>query len=80
MILLCLNNLPDYTGAPLPATGVMLRNQLAVSYGEINTVSYTDLDGQVYTVHFDDYEEQIRDPRTQLIAPSYHVAVVLVEA
>ena len=46
MILLCLNNLPDYTGAPLPATGVQLRNQLVTSYGEVNTVSYTDLDGR----------------------------------
>ncbi len=33
-----------------------------------------------YTVHFDDFEEQVRNPRTQLLTPSYHCAVLLVEA
>jgi hypothetical protein len=33
-----------------------------------------------YTVHFDDFEEQVRNPRTQLTSPSYHCAVLLVEA
>ena len=34
-----------------------------------------------YTAHFDDYEEQVRNPRTQLLtSPSYHRAVLLVEA
>ena len=80
MILLCLNNLQDYTGQPLPATGLSIRNALIASYNKLSTVAYTDLDGTAYTVHFDDYEEQVRDPRTQLANPSYHVAVVLVEA
>jgi hypothetical protein len=80
MILLCLNQLVDYTGQPLPSTGLALRNQLVASYGSLATVAFTDLDGISYTVHFDDYEEQVRDPRTQLTSPSYHVAVVLVEA
>ena len=50
------------------------------SYNKIQTIAFTDLDGQVYTVHFDDYEEQVRNPRTQLLTPSYHCAVLLVEA
>jgi hypothetical protein len=40
------------------------------------TLTFVDLDGNSYQVHFDDYEEQVRDPRTQLTSPSYHVAVV----
>lgn len=85
MQLLCLNGLLDYTGAPLPGTGKSLRDGLRAGYektpaGGTATLAYTDLDGTVYTVHFDDYEEQVRDPRTQLTAPSYHVVVVLVEA
>ena len=85
MQFLCLNGLLDYTGAPLPGTGKTLRDGLRASYeklpaGGTATLAYTDLDGMVYTVHFDDYEEQVRDPRTQLTAPSYHVVVILVEA
>ena len=85
MQLLCLDGLLDYTGAPLSSTGKMLRDGLRASYektpaGGTAVLAYTDLDGMVYTVHFDDYEEQVRDPRTQLTSPSYHVAVVLVEA
>ena len=33
-----------------------------------------------HIVHFDDFEEQVRNPRTQLTSPSYHCAVLLVEA
>ncbi len=28
--------------------------------------------GATYSVHFDDYEEQVPNPRTQLLTPSYH--------
>lgn len=85
MSLLCVNGLPDYTGRAQAATGEALRESLRASYekvpaGGVATLGYTDLDGAVYAVHFDDYEEQVRDPRTQLTSPSYHVAVVLVEA
>jgi hypothetical protein len=85
MQLLCVDGLRDYTGAPLSGTGRALRDGLRLSYektpaGGTTTLAYTDLDGMVYTVHFDDYEEQVRDPRTQLTSPSYHVVVVLVEA
>ena len=85
MSLLCVNGLLDYTGGTLATTGEALRESVRASYekvpaGGVATLGYTDLDGMVYAVHFDDYEEQIRDPRTQLTSPSYHVAVVLVEA
>jgi hypothetical protein len=85
MRLLCVNGLLDYTAAPVPGSGMDLRNRLRASYektpaGGTADLAYTDLDGMEYTVHFDDYEEQVRDPRTQLLSPSFHVAVVLVEA
>lgn len=90
LVLLCLNQLTDYTGQRLSTTGQQLRDQLVTSYAKLDTLSYVDLDGATYTVHFDDYEEQVRDPRTQLtpgarmdqpsLSPSYHVSVVLVEA
>ena len=66
--------------ARLPITGKNLRDALQASYNKLSTVTFTDLDGQVYTVHFDDFEEQVRNPRTQLLTPSYHCAVLLVEA
>jgi hypothetical protein len=85
LTLLCLNQLTDYTGQLLPASGEALRESLRASYektpaGGATTLAFTDLDGTLYQVHFDDYEEQVRDPRTQLTSPSYHVAAVLVEA
>jgi hypothetical protein len=85
LTVLCLNEMADYTGQLLPVGGRALRESLRASYektpaGGTATLAFTDLDGVTYQVHFDDYEEQVRDPRTQLIAPSYHVAVVLVEA
>ena len=85
MILLCLNGMADYTGQLLPASGRALRESLRASYektpaGGAATLSFTDLDGAAYQVHFDDCQEQVRDPRTQLTSPSYHAAVVLVEA
>jgi hypothetical protein len=85
MTLLCLNQLTDYSGQMLPSTGKAQRDALRASYekvpaGGVVTLPFTDLDGASYQVHFDDFEEQVRDPRTQLTAPSYHCAIVLVEA
>ena len=48
--------------------------------GGVATLPFTDLDGASYQVHFDDFEEQVRNPRTQLTTPSYHCPIVLVEA
>ena len=80
MILLAVNELTDFTGRPLGVKGKTLRDQLVASYAKIAVLPFTDLDGATYSVHFDDYEEQVRDPRTQLTSPSYHCAVLLVEA
>jgi len=85
LVLLCLNGLTTYTGQLLPTTGQALRESLRASYEKSPatgtlTLAFTDLDNQPYQVHFDDYEEQVRDPRTQLTSPSYHIAITLVEA
>lgn len=85
MTLLCVNQLSDYPGVPLGLNGRQLREQLRVSFEKYpgtgtSTLAYTDLDGASYSVHFDAYSEAVVDVRTQLVAPSYHVAIVLVEA
>jgi hypothetical protein len=65
----------------LSGTGEALRESLRASYQKTGTpLAFTDLDGSQYSVHFDDFQEQVRDPRTQLTSPSYHVSIVLVEA
>ncbi len=64
----------------LPVTGKNLRDALQTSYNKLSTVTFTDPDGTAYTVHFDDFEEQVRNPRTQLLTPSCHCAVLLGEA
>jgi hypothetical protein len=81
LTLLCLNGLTDYSGQVLSGTGEALRESLCASYQKTGTpLAFTDLDGSHYSVHFDDFQEQVRDPRTQLTSPSYHVSIVLVEA
>jgi hypothetical protein len=79
MVILCLSRLVDYTGTTLTVSGPQLRARLAASYTLLAPLSFTDLDGATYSVHFDDYEEQVRDPRTQQAGPGYHVAIGLVE-
>ena len=84
LVLLCLNGLTDATGQPLVVSGESLR----VSYEKAPTagavarppLGFVDLDGSAYQVHFDDYEEWVRDPRGALTIPSYHVSVMLVES
>jgi hypothetical protein len=85
MTVLCLNQLTDYSGQALLLNGKALRDALRSSYekvpaGGVVSLPFIDLDGVSYQVHFDDFEEQVRDPRTQMIAPSYHCPIVLVEA
>ena len=82
MVALCLNELTDYGGRPLGVSGSAMRNALRVSYGRVSTIlSYLDLDGGSYQVHFDHLDEQVRDPRTQIRGGvSYHLGLVLVEA
>jgi hypothetical protein len=87
MTLLCLNQLNDYPGAQLGLNGRQLREQARASYEKYpggipstSTLLFTDIDGTNYNVHFDNWSESVVDVRTQLVAPSYHVAIVLVEA
>jgi hypothetical protein len=80
LTLLCLNGLTDYSGQLLPVTGEALRESLHTSYQKTNPLAFTDLDGSQFSVHFDEFQEQVRDPRTQLTSPSYHISIVLVEA
>jgi len=88
LVLLCLNGLTDATGQPLAVNGETLRENVRTSYEKapaLGTVAgpplgFVDLDGTAYRVHFDDYEERVRDPRSALTSPSYHVSVVLAEA
>jgi hypothetical protein len=79
MTLLCVNELVGYgaTSAPLSKA---LRDALRTSYARTGTISFTDVEGTSHSVHFDDYTEHVRDPRTQLTSPSYHVSIILVEA
>jgi len=86
LTVLALGGLEDYTGgylagAPGPGGGQAIREALRASYEKVGaTLGYTDLDGAAYSVRFDDYAEVVRDPRSQLVAVSYHVQIVLVEA
>jgi hypothetical protein len=79
MTLLCVNELVGY-GAGAPPAGKVLRDALRMSYARTAAISFTDVEGVPHSVHFDDYTEHVRDPRTQLTSPSYHVAIILVEA
>ena len=80
LVILCLNGLVDYTGTPLPLDGEALRESLRASYDKHGPLPFIDLDDNPYSVHFDHYQEQVRDARTQLVGVSFHVAIVLVEA
>ena len=91
MTLLCLNNLNRYDGQPTGTTGQQYRDSLRTSY--LNSIgipiNFTDpLNGTPVAVHFDDYQELVRDLHSQIIAlatgasptASYEVHITLVEA
>jgi hypothetical protein len=79
--LLALTQMTDYSGQLLPLQGVAVRNALKASYEKVaTTLGFTDVDGSVWSVRFDSYEEHVVDPRTQVTGVSYHVDVVLIEA
>ncbi len=80
LILICANEMTDLTGQRIASSGLQLRNHLVTSYATRAPIAFTDLDGTVYAVHFDHYAEQVRSPRTQILGPSYHCTVTLVEA
>jgi hypothetical protein len=79
--ILALTQLNDFSGQLLAVQGVAIRNNLVASYAKVATVlTFVDLDGTSYQVHFDDYEEHVVDPRTQVTGLSYHCDIVLTEA
>jgi hypothetical protein len=91
MVILCINDLVKYDGTSTGKTGQQFRDSLYSSYTSSigTTINFTDpLNGTAIPVHFDSYEEHIRDLHTQVIAlatggsagASYEVQVVLIEA
>ena len=91
MTVLCLNDLLKYDGTSTGLTGEQYRDALRASYtGSVGTtINFTDpLSGSTIPVHFDSYEESIRDLHSQIIASatggaagaSYEVKIVLMEA
>jgi hypothetical protein len=80
-IVLALNDLSIYGGAPLGQTGEAIRDALEASYAKPATVlTYVDPASASWQVRFDGLVELLRDPRSQLVAPGYLMAVELVEA
>ena len=85
------NNLFKYDGGATGTTGQKYLDVLKISYSNSvgTTINFTDpLNGSAVSVHFDSYEEMIRDLHSQIISlatggsagASYEVNVVLVEA
>ena len=91
MTILCINDLVKYDGTSTGLTGEQYRDALRTSYtGSVgSTIQYTDpLNSASIAVHFDSYDETIRDLHSQIIsaatggsaAASYEVKIVLIEA
>jgi hypothetical protein len=91
MIILCLNDLLKYDGTSTGTTGQQYRDALRASYtgSAGTTINFVDpLNGSAIAVHFDSYEELIRDLHSQIVTPatggsagaSYEVHIVLIEA
>jgi hypothetical protein len=91
MIVLCINDLLKYDGTATGTTGQQYRDALKTSYTSSvgTTINFTDpLNGSAIAVHFDSYEETIRDLHSQIISlatggsagASYEVKIVLIEA
>lgn len=91
MIILCLNDLCQYDGIPTGLSGEQYRSSLYASYlGSIGqTINFLDpLNNSPLNVHFDDYQEAIRDLHSQINAlalgnppgASYEVKILLREA
>lgn len=72
----------DYAGNPIATTGQTYRDALHTSYQKVNTtLSFTDPQGSVWTVHFDHLVEDIENVRAQADGElQYHMHVLLVEA
>lgn len=91
MVILCINDLLKYDGTSTGLTGQQYRDALKASYNNSigTTINFTDpLSGSAIPVHFDSYEESIRDLHSQIVSlatggsagASYEIKIVLVEA
>ncbi len=91
MVILCRNELLKYDGTATGKTGQQYRDSLYASYSASvgSTVNFIDpLNGPAIAVHFDDYQEMLRDLHTQIIAASvagspgasYEVKIILIES
>ena len=87
MVVLCLNDLLKYDGTPTRTTGQQYRDVLKSSYVNSvgTTINFTDpLNGSAVAVHFDSYEETVRDLHSQIVSlatggsagASYEVKIV----
>jgi hypothetical protein len=76
---LAVNELVRYDGRPTGVSGQGYRDSLVASYARSGPLSFVDLHGVAWSVHFDDLVERLPDPRTQLTGPSYLLDIELVE-
>jgi len=78
---LALNDLTKYDGTPTGLAGQQYRDALWASYAKVaTTLSFTDPEGLVAQVHFDDLIERVANLRSQQVGVSYELDVALVEA
>lgn len=91
MVILCVNELVKYDGAPTGSTGQQYRDALRTSYLNSvgNTILFVPIDNSTtVATHFDGYLERVIDIHSQIIslatggsiACSYEAHIELVEA
>jgi len=80
-IVVAFNNLTTYTGGVEATTGQALHTQLQTSYNKVNvTLPYTDPNGDIWQVHFQDMVEELVDVRSQVDGLQWYMHITLVEA
>ena len=80
-IVVAFNNLTKYDGTVQATTGQAIHDTLQTSTTRSTTlITYTDPNGTVWTVRFDDLVEQIVDVRSQVDGIQWYMHVTLVEA
>jgi hypothetical protein len=74
------NALTKYDGTVQATKGQQIHDSLQTSYNKVNTpLSFTDPNGTVWSVRFDDLVEQIVDVRSQVDGIQYYLHATLVE-
>lgn len=81
-IVLAFQAIRDYTGAFITTTGQQYRDALHTSYNKLNTpLAFTDPHSTVWSVRFDNLDEEIVDVHAQADGElQYFMHVALVEA